>query len=190
MIDRTKCYFRGTGTDPTDDPTDWEPLECALARSPALVCVGRFSTGEEALERLPKRQVDAVLMDARLPGMSGIDCTRQLKRVMPGVSIIILTDLPDMRALRASLTAGADGFLEKPISCEECAAAIRFALAGGVPLARSMICRLSELLASRSREPPLSIPLTEREVKVMEHVAGLANWPDQVDGAGRGEELV
>src|SRR5262245_32579194 len=61
----------------------------------------------EALKRVPEERPDAVIMDIRLPDMSGIDCTTKLKTVLPGLAVIMLTGYPDGRVFFRSLMAGA-----------------------------------------------------------------------------------
>src|SRR5438132_1633906 len=61
--------------------------------TPGIECVGMYATGEEALREIPKAAPDVVLMDLNLPGMSGIECTRELKRLRPSSQVLVLTYL-------------------------------------------------------------------------------------------------
>ncbi len=68
------------------------------------------------MQRLPQDRPDVVIMDIRLPDMSGIDCTAKLNAILPALPILMLTGYPDGRAFFRSLMAGARGFLVKPVS--------------------------------------------------------------------------
>src|SRR5580698_4335563 len=78
---------------------------------PNFKCVCTFTSGEEALRRLPEEKVDVVLMDVRLPRMSGIACTTRLKPLIPNTQILILTVSVDSDTIFRALEAGADGYL-------------------------------------------------------------------------------
>src|SRR5580698_10701963 len=78
---------------------------------PNFKCVCSFASGEEALRRLPEEKVDVVLMDVRLPRMSGIACTARLKPLIPSTQILILTVSVDSDTIFRALEAGADGYL-------------------------------------------------------------------------------
>jgi DNA-binding NarL/FixJ family response regulator len=77
----------------------------------AFVCA--CSTGAEALRIFPQRPPDVVLMDIFLPQMSGIECTRRLKALLPKTQIVMLTAMEDMEWVFRALQAGADGYLLK-----------------------------------------------------------------------------
>lgn len=99
-----------------------------------LRCTGAFATGEEALAALPKAPPDVVLMDINLPGMSGIDCTRELKARLPKTEIVMLTMFEDAEKIFAALRAGASGYLLKRAAIAELPEAIEQAHSGGSPM--------------------------------------------------------
>ena len=72
-----------------------------------------YASGEDALRRLSGEEVDVVLMDIRLPRISGITCTARLKPLMPKTQILILTVSADSETIFRALEAGADGYLLK-----------------------------------------------------------------------------
>src|SRR5208337_4539206 len=76
-------------------------------------CVGACPTAEDALRMIPIRKPDVVLMDIRLPGMSGIDCVAALRPVLPALQIIMLTVYEDSQSIFRALKAGANGYLVK-----------------------------------------------------------------------------
>src|SRR5262245_48047290 len=81
--------------------------------TPGIECVGMFATGEEALRELPKMAPQVVLMDINLPGVSGIECARELKQLRPAVQVLMLTIEEDNERVFTALRAGATGYLLK-----------------------------------------------------------------------------
>lgn len=134
---------------------------------PNFKCVCTFADGEEALRRLPKEKVDVVLMDIRLPRMSGIACTARLKPLLPETQILILTASADSDTVFRALEAGADGYLLKSCSPEELHAAVLDVLRGGVPMTSEIARRV---IASFRRQPAKSdttTKLTPREEEIL-----------------------
>lgn len=104
-----------------------------------------YSAGE-ALARLREERPDVVIMDIRLPDMSGIDCTGKLRAVLPELPIIMLTAYPDGRSFFRSLMEGARGFLVKPVLPEELVAAIDEVLKGQFALTKPAVPFLVQLV--------------------------------------------
>src|SRR6266496_2301042 len=69
-----------------------------------------FSSGDAALARIPRSTAEIVLMDIRMPCMSGIECTRRLKALLPRLNIIMLTVLDDVTNFRLAVEAGCDAY--------------------------------------------------------------------------------
>ena len=128
--------------------------------------VGSFHNAAEALAHLAEKQPDAVIMDVRLPDMSGIECTTRLKTVLPELPILILTGYPDGPTFFRSLVAGAQGFLFKPIVAEELLKAIGDALKGEFALTKQVVPFLIELIRRVRRVSPGS-HLTPREEEIL-----------------------
>jgi len=134
---------------------------------PNFKCVCTFASGEEALRRLPYEKVDVVLMDIRLPRMSGIACTTRVKPLIPHTQILILTVSADSDTVFRALEAGADGYLLKRSSPEELQAAVLDVLKGGVPMTSEIARRV---IASFRRQPAKSdaaTRLTPREEEIL-----------------------
>ena len=121
-----------------DNQTMREGFVRFIQTAPDFRCVCTCATAEEALEELPKIQPEIVLMDIQLPKMSGIECTAQLKRLMPSTKIVMVTVYEDTERISAALRAGACGYLLKRCSPEDLVAAIREAQLGGVPMPREI----------------------------------------------------
>ena len=79
-----------------EDDLRWRTsLESLLRETGDLEFVGSCGTGEEAIKELPRRRPQIVLMDINLPKMSGVECTRQLRALLPEIQIIMLTVYDD-----------------------------------------------------------------------------------------------
>ena len=96
-----------------------------IGRAEGFVCVGQHATAEAALENLPKEKPNVVLMDINLPGMSGVECVRKLKQLLPETQVMMLTAYEDTENIFNSLTAGATGYMLKRTPRAELLDAIR-----------------------------------------------------------------
>src|SRR5260370_42573370 len=105
-----------------------------LEGAPDCECVGAFSSGEEALREIPKLKPQVVLMDISLPGMNGVECVRQLAKVMELPQILMLTVHEDPDSIFNSLAAGAAGYLLKPVRAAQILAAGKDVYARGAPM--------------------------------------------------------
>ena len=88
-------------------------------------CVATFGSGEQAVAEWPRRAPDVVLMDVNLPGISGVECVRQLKQLVPEVHIVMLTVYDDSDRIFQALQMGASGYLLKRSTSAEILRAIR-----------------------------------------------------------------
>jgi len=127
--------------------------------------ISSFTAGD-ALQRLLREQVDVVVMDIRLPDMSGVDCTFKLSTVLPDLPTVILTGYPDSQGFSRSLMAGARGFLVKPIGAQEFLNAIHEIATGGFPLAKQVVPFVAEIIHQFRRVGEEGL-LTEREEEVL-----------------------
>ena len=139
----------------------------------SLVCACR--SAEEALGKLPAAQPDVVLMDIGLPGMRGTECVRQLKALLPGVQVLMVTVYEDSQQIFEALLAGASGYLLKRTSRAELFEAIRQVHQGGSPMsghiARKVVQHFNRLGAQAKEMDCLS----KREREVLDCLAqGLA----------------
>jgi len=106
--------------------------------SPGFRCVSTYNSGEAALEHLPADRPDVVLMDIHLTGMSGIECVRQLKAIMPELQIVMLTVYGDTEQIFKALSAGASGYMLKRLTPVKLLEAIREVHGGGSPMSGSI----------------------------------------------------
>ena len=130
-------------------------------------CVGSFSDAESAVKKIPDIKPDVVLMDINLPGMSGIDCLKQLKTKMPGLDVIMLTVFADDETVFDSLCAGACGYITKNASPEKILDSIREVRDGGAPMSG----RIARMVVSSFMSPDdPSSQLTDREKEVLDQL--------------------
>jgi len=159
-----------------DSRTIRESLTHFVQTDPECQCVFACATAEEALADIPKHQPDVVLMDIQLPKLSGIDCTAQIKKLLPTIQIIMVTVYEDTERISAALRAGACGYLLKRCTPEEVISAVREVRQGGAPMsreiARKVIVSFQEPLTTAAEVEGLS----PREQEILELLAqGFAN---------------
>ena len=151
-----------------------ESLTAYVHTDPELRCVCACASAQEALKLLPQQKPDVVLMDIQLPGQSGIECTAQLKQLLPAVKIIMVTVYGDPERIFKALRAGACGYLLKRCKPEELVAAIREVCEGGAPMSRE-IARHVIAYFQQTPVPPLGAEeiaeLSPREREILELVA-------------------
>jgi DNA-binding NarL/FixJ family response regulator len=140
--------------------------------------VGTANDGAEAVTLVAETHPDVVLMDVRMPGMDGIEATRQLAGADcdEPARIIILTTFDLDEYVYAALQAGASGFLLKDTPPEELIRAIRVVAAGDALIAPGVTRRLIEQFAQAGPAEPLARPpeidrLTDRELDVLRAMA-------------------
>jgi len=140
-------------------------------------CVGVWSTGEEALIKIPAFQPQVVLMDINLPGMSGIELTERIKRLLPEIQVIMVTVYLDHDKIFAALKAGACGYLLKRSTPADVREAIQAVRAGGAPMSAEIARRVVEAFHAPAK--PASgeeVKLSKRETEILELLTkGLAN---------------
>lgn len=149
-----------------DDPPVRQILAGWLRHAEGFRCLSEHAEAELALEALPRERPDVVLMDINLPGMSGIECVRRLKPLLPATQFMMLTVYEDADHIFDALTAGASGYLLKQTPRQELLTALQEIQAGGSPMT-SNIAR--KVVQSFQRSPaaagePEGLSPREREV--------------------------
>jgi DNA-binding NarL/FixJ family response regulator len=147
-------------------------LETLLSSAEDIDVVGSAADGREAVAMILDRSPDVVLMDLSMPGMDGIEATRQLTAAGCAARIVVLTSFNEQSKVVAAVEAGAVGYILKDAEPERLLDAIRAAASGGAPLDPRAA---TALLAPRS-QAPVATGLTPRELDVLRLVAeGLAS---------------
>jgi len=144
---------------------------------PGFHCTGAYADGLAALQGIPARRPDVVLMDINMPGMLGTECVSRLKRVAPDLPVLMLTVYDDSEQVFKSLMAGATGYLLKRTPKDKLLEAIREIDDGGAPMSRQIARRVVQFFQSMKKPPETSAPaavvgtLTEREKQVLQLLA-------------------
>ena len=146
-------------------------LTTLLDDAPDLQCRSACANAEDALLRLPADSPDIVLMDIRLPGMSGIQCVARLVAQMPKVRSLMLTAYEDSEDLFQSLAAGAHGYLVKSTAPEQLLESIREVAAGGSPISGSVARKMVDFFRAQPVVPGGVVALAPREREVLKLLA-------------------
>ena len=152
-----------------------------LESEDGIEVVGEAEDGDEAVAKAEQLAPDVVLMDVRMPRVSGIEATSRLAALLPTSKIIMLTVSDEEDDLYEAIKAGATGYLLKEISIEEVADAVRAVMHGQTLISPSMAAKLIAEFANLSKlaNDRQAVPaprLTDRELDVLKLVAqGLTN---------------
>jgi DNA-binding NarL/FixJ family response regulator len=165
-----------------DHPVFRFGLRALCLAEPDIELVGEAQSGEDAVAQTEALQPDVVVMDLNMPGMNGIEATRQIVTSNPQIGVLVVTMFEDDDSVFAAIRAGARGYLLKGGAGDEAVRAIRVVAAGEAIFGPAIAQRLIEYFAAGSRDrlhalPPAAFPdLTEREREVLDLIArGLTN---------------
>ncbi|MEO8617136.1 MAG: response regulator transcription factor [Luteolibacter sp.] len=135
-------------------------------------CLSCYTTAEDAVDGIPKVNPDVVLMDINLPGMSGIECTRILRAMMPKLQVLILTVYEDSERIFEALEAGASGYLLKRTSPEELLEAVVEVRNGGSPMTSEVARKVVQSFRRPVRsKAAVDAKLTPREEEILKLLA-------------------
>ena len=107
-----------------------ESLKIVLGANEDMEVTGTAENGEQVLSEIKREKPNVILMDIRMPGIDGVECTRLVKEKYPDISIIVLTTFDDDEYIFGALKYGASGYLLKGISMKNLAEAIRTVVSG------------------------------------------------------------
>ena len=161
-----------------------------LGTAPDIRCVGAFATGEEALKRIPENPPDVVLMDIKLPGISGIQCLTELKRMLPKLQVVMVTVYEDTERIFKALKAGANGYLIKSSPPDQLLDAVRDAYRGGAPMSSPIARKVVQYFHSLGPASTEAENLSPRERQVLELLCSGFIYKEIGDKLGIGVETV
>ncbi|HEX3722904.1 MAG TPA: response regulator transcription factor [Nitrolancea sp.] len=147
-----------------DHPMLLEGTQNSLERASGIVVVGTAVDGRSAIERISTSQPDVLVLDMRLPDMSGVDVARYVREHFPQIGILILTGFDDVHYARASVQLDIQGYLLKTSSSNEIVAAVRRVAAGGKVFDPEVVRAIEDSTG-------VAESLTAREVEVLQLVA-------------------
>ena len=149
-----------------------EAMASLIQSADDFFCAHLFSNAEDALHTLSENPVDVVMMDINLPGMSGIECVRQLKQKQSDMQFMMCTIFQDDENIFNALKAGASGYLLKGDDPEKIVSAIRELYAGGSPMNGQIARRVIETFQLQRVQTNLAKDLlTKRETELLEMLA-------------------
>jgi NarL family two-component system response regulator LiaR len=152
-------------------------LRAYLDALPNFVVVGEAESGEAAVRLAVEHIPDVVLMDLVMPGMDGVEATRQVKTVSPRTQIVVLTSYHQDEHIFPALKAGAISYILKDVKMNELARAVRRAARGEATLHPRVAARVIQEVhgANHAAVNPFT-ELTDREMEVLKLIAnGLSN---------------
>lgn len=165
-----------------DHPLLREGISTIIRNQPDMVLVGEAERGCDAVQLFRERRPDVVLMDLRLPDMSGIDALMAIRAEFAEARIIMLTTFEGDVEIQRSLEAGARAYLLKSMPPKDLVDAIRQVHAGKKRVPPEIASQLAEHLSDES--------LTGREVDVLRHLAGGNRNRDIAERLSISEETV
>jgi DNA-binding NarL/FixJ family response regulator len=150
---------------------------------PEVEVAGTAADGAEAVEQARALRPDVVLMDLRMPRCDGVEATRRIRELDPGILVIVLTTYADDRSVIDALRAGARGYLTKDAGAEEIRQALAHVVSGQAVIDPAVQHHLVDAIAVSPPPAPADPPerqlpdgLTQREAEVLELIAeGLSN---------------
>jgi DNA-binding NarL/FixJ family response regulator len=146
-----------------DHPLVRKGIAAILANEPDIKLVAEAGSGQEAVVAFRTHRPEVTLMDLRLPGMDGIEATKQIRQIDPDAKILALTSYDGDQEIYRALEAGVRGYLLKEMVHTEIVRAIRVVHSGKRLMPPEVAERLSEHFPQ--------VALTPREIEVLQHVA-------------------
>jgi two-component system NarL family response regulator len=151
-------------------------LRTVLAYEDDIELVGEAGDGEEVVRVAEETVPDVILMDIRMPKVSGIDATKILRDSVPGAKVVMFTVSDEDNDLYEAIRAGAVGYLLKEVAIDEIAESVRAVYQGQSLISGSMAAKLvvefNNLLARSEKQPKAPGPrLTDRELQILRCVA-------------------
>jgi DNA-binding NarL/FixJ family response regulator len=150
-------------------------VAAALAEQPDFEIVGEAADGREAVAKAREIVPDIVLMDISMPGMTGLEATRQITAELPAVKVVILTVGEENTNLFEAIKGGAQGYLLKDVEPEHLADKLRGVCRGEAQISGIAAAKILAAFADPEREAapmPARAPLTPRETEILGLVAG------------------
>lgn len=144
-------------------------LKALLSSRPGFEVVGEAETTEEAVTKALSLNPDVIIMDVRLPGASGIEACRRIKKEAPQIKVIILTAFPNDEYILEAVEAGVDGYVLKRVGSEELLEALEKIRHGESVLDPSLVPTVFAQLRKLRKENRLEAfaLLSERELQVL-----------------------
>lgn len=150
-----------------------EGLKAMLVTEPDFAIVGEAASAEQAFASIQREPPDIILLDIRLPGMSGIEFCRAVTERYPAISVIFLTTFTDETLISQCIQAGARGFIVKDIERFDLKRSIRAVARGEAAIdTKAAVAVLAQLRKSPpASDEPLREPLSSQQIVILRLVA-------------------
>jgi DNA-binding NarL/FixJ family response regulator len=146
-----------------------QKIKRIIDESEEFICLSTYGNAEKALEELPRLSPDIVLMDINLPGMSGIECIKEVKKKCPQIQFMMFTIYENSEQVYEALAAGANGYLLKQTPPEEILRALKELYEGGAPMSTHIARKVVSFFQKENKNnPDHSADLSKREKQVLE----------------------
>jgi DNA-binding NarL/FixJ family response regulator len=156
-----------------DHPVFRSGLRTLVQESHELTFAGEAADGPAVVDLCRTERPDVVLMDIRMPGISGIDATRQILADAPATGILMLTMLEDDTSVFAAMRAGARGYILKGARPDQILRAVTAVADGEIIVGAAMAARMAGFFQAGARHAPPAFPaLTSREHDILDLIAG------------------
>jgi two-component system NarL family response regulator len=133
--------------------------------------VSWFRKAEDALETLPGKNIDILIVDIGLPGMDGLNLIREIKDIMPDIRPVVYTIFEDEQKLIQAIQFGAKGYILKDTPPDLFLAELKVIMLGGAPLTPRIAEKIISLFPKREETPVIDTVLSERETEIINQVA-------------------
>jgi DNA-binding NarL/FixJ family response regulator len=173
-----------------DDVPAREIIAGWIRRADGFRSVSEHGSAESAMSSLPKEKPGVVLVDINLPGISGIECVRRLKPILPDTQFVMLTVYEDANHIFNALAVGASGYLLKQTPRNDLLAALKEVHAGGSPMSSNIARKIVQSFRRRETESEESEDLSPREREVLELLARGYLYKEIADAIGIGVSTV
>lgn len=153
-------------------------LRAMIQASPEIRLIGEASSGEEAIKLAMELQPDVILMDIQMPGINGIEATRQIIKMSPHIAVLVVTMLEDDSSVFAAMRAGARGYILKGAKHTDLLRAIKVVTDGEAIFSPGIAVKLVEFFNQMQPIVPVQVfpELTDREREVLQLISnGLKN---------------
>jgi len=148
-----------------------DALQSYISIDNAMQLTGCFANAEDATKELPDLQPDLVVMDINLPGMSSIECIRQLKPLCPSCQFMMFTVYEDDEKVFEALKAGASGYLLKNTGLLQMSEALKELFKGGSPMSANIARKLVTVFHVQEKNAMPVEALSNRENEILHWLA-------------------
>ena len=180
MNERGRCYHAPVRTQDApaarvviveDERGLREGLSALIGGFPGFTCAGAYATMEDALRDMGRSAPEIVLLDLGLPGMSGIDGIREIRRRHPSTLAVVLTVHDDDARIFEALCAGATGYLLKTTPPARLMQSLQEVVAGGSPMSPEIARRTIALFRQLRPAERVEHSLTPHEARLLQFLA-------------------